>query len=98
MIINILVFVYHTCVTKIINNIVVLLTKHKINHLKIHFFVHVLILKPIIKHSNQKPQVLYNKCLQNLKGQSRMDIPETIATLGTQDEDTKKTQYRKLKR
>jgi hypothetical protein len=37
------------------------------------------------------------------KGQSRMDIPETLATLGTQDKDkqTKKqstTNHRKLKR
>jgi hypothetical protein len=39
------------------------------------------------------------KTLEKTEGKSRMDNPETLATLGTQDEDKQKqnTQHRKLK-
>jgi hypothetical protein len=40
-------------------------------------------------HFQTKAKILYMwnicKCLGKPKGQSRMDIPETLATLGTQD-------------
>ena len=43
--------------------------------------------------------MIYNKWQRKPKGQSRMDNPETQATLSTQDEEEENTtQHRKLKR
>jgi len=40
---------------------------------------------------------MYNKCQRNAKEQSRIDNPETLATLSTQDTEDKQNTTQKTK-